>query len=139
MNDLVTLEQLAAYINNPTSPKNYPINTQLIKGEIDVLQVLLEEREDFPIYITIDESQILCVSYLWQEQEIIAAKKLELFDTLLTLNIPMPLSSFSKIGHQYIIFGAMSTLSDCRQIVHEIEVLSENTLDALELLTDYLQ
>ena len=63
----------------------------------------------------------------------------ELLDTLLTLNIPMPLSSFSKVSNQYIIFGALSIQSTINDIVHEIEILSDNTLDAIELMAYYLK
>jgi len=51
----------------------------------------------------------------------------------------MPLSSFSKMGHQYIIFGALSTRSDTDDVLHEIATLSDNTLDAIELMAEYLK
>ncbi|WP_031433715.1 DUF2170 family protein [Methylomarinum vadi] len=139
MKTLITLDQLADALHGTNIADDLSLSTQIIDGEAPVLQILIESREEFPIYVTIDDSQILCVSYLWKDQEVIAEKRGELLDTLLTLNLPMPLSSFSKLGNQYIIFGALNVNSDIADIVHEIEALSQNTLDALELLVDYLK
>ena len=139
MDKHITLQQLADTCNEISIADNLSLATEIIHGEMDVLQILIESREEFPVYVTIDDNQILCVSYLWQEQEIIAATRDELLDTLLTLNLPMPLSSFSKVGNQYIVFGALNIHSAVADVVFEIEALSQNTLDALDLLTDYLK
>ena len=139
MTNALTLTQLADSLNNVSINNGAALTTELIDEEVQVLQLLIHDREEFPVYVTIDDSQILCVSYLWQEQEIIPEQKEALLETLLTLNIPMPLSSFSKIGQQYIIFGALSTRSDTDAILHEIATLSDNTLEAIELMADYLK
>ena len=139
MNNEITLQQLADSLNQAMINNGAALTPELIDEEVQVLQLLIRDREEFPIYVTVDDSQILCVSYLWQEQEIIPEQREALLETLLTLNIPMPLSSFSKIGQQYIIFGALSTRSDTEAILHEIETLSDNTLEAIELMADYLK
>ena len=139
MNNITTLELLAIALRDEALSTARILTTNIIDGDITVLQVLIEDREEFPIYLTIDDSQILCVSHLWKEQEVIPGQREELLDMLLTLNIPMPLSSFSKVGKQYIIFGAMNTQSSVKDIVCEIEALSDNTLDAIELMAPYLK
>lgn len=139
MNNKITLMQLADSLHKSRFNNGAALTPEVIEEDLQVLQVLIQDREEFPVYVTIDDSQILCVSYLWQEQEIIPEQREALLDALLALNIPMPLSSFSKIGHQYIIFGALSTRSDADAILHEIETLSDNTLDAIELMADYLK
>lgn len=139
MTNALTLTQLADSLNNATINNGTALIPELIDEEVQVLQLLIQDREEFPVYVTIDDSQILCVSYLWQEQEIIPEQRETLLETLLALNIPMPLSSFSKIGQQYIIFGALSTRSDTEAILHEIATLSDNTLEAIELMADYLK
>lgn len=138
MNHITTLDLLVIALRDQTLTHQRLFTCNIIEGEIPVLQVLIENREEFPIYLTIDDSQILCVSHLWLEQEVIPEQREELLDMLLTLNIPMPLSSFSKVGNQYIIFGALSTEATIKDIVHEIEILSNNTLDAIEVLAPYL-
>lgn len=139
MNQELSVTQLADALSHATLANGANLSAELIETELQVLQVLIQDREEFPVYVTIDDSQILCVSYLWREQEIIPSRREELLDALLTLNIPMPLSSFSKIGQQYIIFGALSTRSDTETVLHEIATLSDNTLEAIELMADYLQ
>lgn len=131
------LTELTHDLNGIKSYAGLVFNTELIPGETDVLVVTIEDREEFPVYITVDESQILCITHVWKEAEIIPVKRTELLESLLMMNLPMPLSSFSKIGPQYIIFGALSTHSSLEELIEEIDVLSENTLIAIEELRDY--
>jgi uncharacterized protein YjfI (DUF2170 family) len=131
------LQQLAAGLHGAVLDNGLCLSSDILSGEVDVLMVNVEYREEFPIYLTVDESQILCVTYLWTESEVNPEKRAELLDTLLSMNIPMPLSSFSKIGNQYVIFGALSTHSALEEILEELYVLSENTLTAVEELADY--
>jgi len=105
----------------------------------DLLQVTVEDRDEFPVYISLDEDQILCTTYLWSEEEVSQDKKNELLEAMLTMNVPMPLSSFGKVGHQYLVFGAMSIHSSLSDIVHEISVLSDNSLNAVEAMQGYLK
>ncbi len=136
MNTPMTLDLLASSFRHPATA-DLVAKVDVIDGEVQVLQVIINNREEFPVYITIDDSQVLCMSYLWKEQEIRQDKRGDLLDALLTMNIPMPLSAFSKLGEQYIIFGALSVQSDADTVLHEIEVLSNNTLDAIEALAEY--
>ena len=57
---------------------------------------------------------------------------------MLSMNVPMPLSSFAKVDQQYVIFGALSTNSNIAEIAHEVETLSENSVEALDALQEYL-
>ena len=139
MNGNLTVVQLTEALNNAMLGNGAILTAEVIEAELQVLQVLIQDREEFPVYVTIDDSQILCVSYLWREQEVVPKQRETLLEALLSLNIPMPLSSFSKIGDQYIIFGALSTRSDTDAVLQEIATLSDNTLDAIELMADYLQ
>ncbi|MCV6638777.1 DUF2170 family protein [Candidatus Albibeggiatoa sp. nov. NOAA] len=132
------LEYFAASLDGVTTDNELRLRTEIIASEIDILLVSIEDREDFPIYITVDESQILCMSYLWREEDIKPNLHKELLDTLLSMNLPMPLSSFSKVGNQYIIFGALWTSSTVDELIREIDFLSDNTLTAVEELWDYL-
>lgn len=132
------LQQLAAAMNGVSTNHDLQLQTEIIEGDVDVLIVTVEDREEFPIYVTVDDSQILCISYLWLEEEVREGKRSELLDVMLTMNVPMPLSSFSKLGNQYLIFGALSNRATLEDILEEIDVLSDNTLTAIEELSDYL-
>lgn len=132
------LKTLAAGLRDVTNHAGLVFNSEIMSGEVDVLIVTIQDREEFPIYLTVDESQILCMTHIWTESEVISDKKTELLDVLLSMNIPMPLSAFSKIGHQYVIFGALSTQASINEVIEEIIVLSDNTLTAIEELQEFL-
>jgi len=133
------LNALNTAIETASTEDGLSFTAQTILGDVDVLQVTIEDREEFPIYITIDDSQILCVTHLWRDAEVKPDTRNELMDALLSMNVPMPLSSFSKIGDQYIIFGALAQSSAVKELIHEIEVLSDNTLEAVEAFSEYLK
>jgi len=135
----ITLPDLASALNALDTEGELSFQAEVIEGEVPTLQVTVSDREEFPIYITIDDSQILAVSYLWKESEIKSGAREALLEALLTLNIPMPLSAFSKLGNQYVIFGALSSQSELNDAIHEVEILSDNTLEALESVSEFLQ
>ncbi|TAE33805.1 MAG: DUF2170 family protein [Alphaproteobacteria bacterium] len=110
-----------------------------IPGEIEVLRIEVEDREELPIFVSVSEDQILCIAYLFQEHEIIQGKIAQMNEAMLMTNITMPLSAFAKIDGQYVIYGALSVHSSLYDIVHELEILSSNSVEALEAMSDYLQ
>ncbi len=120
------------------SREGYDFDYQIIPGEEEVLQISLSEREEIPVYLTLTDTQILCISYLWDESEIKPSAKHEMIEMMLEMSLPMPLSSFSRIGNRYAVFGALSLGSTMEDIAHEIVTLSDNTLEAIEVMSDYL-
>ena len=110
-----------------------------IPGEIEVLQIIIEDKEELPIFISVSEEQILCITYLFKEDEIKQDSVNEMNSAMLSTNISMPLSAFAKIDEQYVIYGALSVKSDLKDIIHEIEVLSGNAIEAIEAMSDYLK
>ncbi|MGD8910259.1 MAG: DUF2170 family protein [Chromatiales bacterium] len=109
-----------------------------IPGEVEVVQVTFKEREEFPIYLTQSDSQMICICYLWKDEEVIAEKRSQMLESMLDMNIPMPLSSFGRIGKWYAIFGALDLDSSASSIIKELTVLSDNALDALDAMSEYL-
>jgi len=133
------LKELANSLDRVVTEEGLVFQTEIVSGEVDVLVLTIEDREEFPIYITVDEGQILCITHLWKESEINPDKRLDLLDTLISMNVSIPLSAFSKVGNQYIIFGALSVRSSMESMIEEVCVLSDNTLAILEELKDYLR
>ena len=119
--------------------EGYSFTCSLISEAQEILQVILSDSEEMPIYITITDTQILCIAYLFKKEEV----KHEMLDTLnekcLQLNIPMPLSAFAMIDNQYTLFGALSTDSTFDNIQKEIVTLTENAVEALEALEEYIK
>lgn len=110
-----------------------------IPGEVEVLQIVIEDREELPVFISASEEQILCITYLFKDDEVEDSNLNEMHAAMLSTNISMPLSAFSKIDSQYVIYGALSVKSELEDIVHELEVLSGNAIEALEAMSDYLK
>ena len=111
----------------------------LISDEQEVLQVILSDSEEIPIYVTITDTQILCIAYLFKKDEVKKEMLSSLNEQCLQLNIPMPLSAFATVDDQYTLFGALSTESIFENIQREIVILGENAVEALEALEDYLK
>jgi uncharacterized protein YjfI (DUF2170 family) len=110
-----------------------------IPGPVPVVQVSIEGREELPIYVTCSDSQILCLCYLWNDSEVLVQRRTELLETLLDLNPSVPLSSFGRIGDRYVLFGALALNARAADIAEDIAALSDNALDALEALSEFLQ
>nr|VFJ96722.1 MAG: hypothetical protein BECKLFY1418A_GA0070994_106213 [Candidatus Kentron sp. LFY] len=125
-------------LNGVVTFEGMKLLAEIVEGEIPLIKVAVEDREEFPIYLTVDDDQILCTTYLWKENEIDPARRTDLLEDMLTMNLPMPLSSFGKVGDQYLIFGAMAVGSRIEEIQHEICILSDNTLNAVETMSGYL-
>lgn len=114
------------------------LSIEMFDGDNTVACIKVEDREEFPIYMTVDEGQILCITYLFGEDQVVPDKRADIAEAMLIMNVSIPLSAFSKIGDQYIMFGALSPKSSIDELLHEIELLSDNVLDAIEAVSDYL-
>jgi uncharacterized protein YjfI (DUF2170 family) len=115
------------------------LSIEMFDGEESVACIKIEDREEFPIYMTVDEGQILCISYLFGDDQVNPDKRAAMAEAMLMMNVSIPLSAFSKIGDQYIMFGALSPKSSIDELLHEIELLSDNVLEAIEAVSDYLK
>jgi uncharacterized protein YjfI (DUF2170 family) len=114
------------------------VQLQPIPGEVPVVQVSIEGREELPIFVTCADSQILCMCYLWREDEILPERRTELLETLLNLNPTIPLSSFGRVGNHYVLIGALARDARSEDIAKDIAALSDNALDALDALSEFL-
>ncbi|MDR2261105.1 MAG: YjfI family protein [Azoarcus sp.] len=115
-----------------------PVSLQPMPGEIPVIQTVIGGREELPIFITASDAQVLCICYLWKDDEIVPEKRLELLELLLDLNPAIPLSSFGKVEGRYVLFGALSRDARIDDIASDIVALSDNAIDALDALSGYL-
>lgn len=136
----MNIHTIANYLNElaDNSHTGFSFDSLPITGEVDVLQVTIEGREELPIFLSVTDDQILCIAYLWGEEEVKQDSRSEMLEAMLEMNIPMPLSSFSKIDNKYVVFGALSVNSSLTEIEHELAVLSDNSLDVIDDMADYL-
>ena len=133
-----TLNELEATFNAATTDSGMKFHAEIVDEE--VLQIVVDDREEFPVFVTIDDGQILCVSNLWNQSEIREGAESELNKILLELNLPVPLSAFAITrGGQYSIYGSLAPTSIIDNVIREVEALSDNTLSAIEEFSEYLQ
>jgi uncharacterized protein YjfI (DUF2170 family) len=133
------LEQLMKDLTENKLSDGTSLSIEMFDGDNMVACIKVEDREEFPIYMTIDEGQILCITYLFGDDQVDPGKRAEMAEDMLMMNVSIPLSAFSKIGNQYIMFGALSPTSSIDELLHEIELLSDNVLEAIDAVSDYLK
>ena len=136
----MNIHKIADYLNTlaDDSVTGMTFDCQPISGEVDVLQVTLLGREELPVFVSVTDDQILCITYLWGTEEVKQNSINDMHVAMLEMNIPMPLSSFSKIGDKYVIFGALAISSTFSDIEHELAVLSSNALEVIDDMSEYL-
>lgn len=136
----MNIHKIADHLNAlaDNSDTGMTFDCQPISGEVDVLQITVIGREELPIFVSVTDDQILCITYLWGTEEVKSDKIEEMHTAMLEMNIPMPLSSFSKIGDKYVIFGALSINSTFNDIEHELAVLSNNAIEIIDDMSEYL-
>lgn len=115
------------------------VQLQPIPGETPVIQVSIEGREELPIFLTCSDAQILCMCYLWDDDEVLPERRIELLETLLDLNPSVPLSSFGRVGTRYVLTGALARHASVADVAQDVAVLSDNALDALDALSEFLK
>ena len=136
----MNIHTIAKHLNSlaDNSDTGMDFDCQPISGEVDVLQITILGREELPIFVSVTDDQILCISYLWGADEVKTECVHTMHESMLEMNIPMPLSSFSKIGDKYVVFGALSINSTFEDIEHELAVLSNNALEVIDDMSDFL-
>ncbi|WNC73137.1 DUF2170 family protein [Thalassotalea psychrophila] len=136
----MNIHKIADHLNvlADQSATGLTFDCQPISGDVDVLQITITDREELPIFVSVTDDQILCITYLWGEEEVESEKRVEMLEAMLEMNIPMPLSSFSKIGDKYVIFGALSIGSSFDDIEHELAVLSNNAIEVIDDMDEFL-
>ena len=135
--EVMNFDLLREILNDHTSANGYGFAVTNLDGE-DALEVVVEDRVEFPILVWFDGEQLLAVTYLWDESQVRPDSRTEMLAALLELNVPLQLSSFGKIRDRYVLFGALSANSTLDHITTELEVLSDNTLEAIEIIAPYL-
>ncbi len=133
------LEQIINDLADNQLSDGSSLSVEMFDDDNTVACIKVEEREEFPVYMTVDEGQILCISYLFADDEVEPGQRSAMIEAMLMMNVSIPLSAFSKIGDQYIMFGALSPKASIEELLHEIELLSDNVLDAIEAVSDYLK
>jgi len=119
--------------------KGHQFSCLPMTGEQEVLRVEVSELKEMPIFVTVTDTQIICIAYLFNKDEIYTAKEPELNQYMLELNVPIPLSSFAIVDDYYVIFGALSCGSTLESLSDELVTLASNSIDSLQALEEFIK
>ena len=132
----MTLDDLAFRLNEYSGDEGTTFDA--LVTERGILEVVCSNDDEFPIHVTMTQTQILSVTPLFTTEEVLPGKLDELNATFLRLSPAVPLSSVGLQGDTYILFGAMALSTRLEMIAHELEVQAENTIDVLEAVEHLL-
>ena len=132
----MSLNDLAFKLNSHIT--NEGTRFDAVLSEDGVLEVSCSNNEEFPINIVKTETQLLAITPLFSVAEVQADKSNELNEELLFISPAIPLSSIGRQADTYILFGAMALNTVFDNIVHELEIQAENTLDVLQVIEPLL-
>ncbi len=132
-------EDLAIKLSQHRTAEGFTFDCQRITGEVEVLQVEMNGFDGFPVFITQTQFQIICIVYLWTEDEINVDRRTEMLEMMLDTSISIPLSSYARVGDRYVLFGALSVSSELDKVVEEVVMLNENAVDVVSAMEDFLQ
>ena len=102
---------------------------------------LLIENIDSPeaiIVIVITGSQILSITPLLLVKSVIPERVAELNEILLTISLPLSLSSIGIQDDRYILFGSMAINTTIENLIHEIEVQVANYDDVMDSIDEFI-
>ncbi len=131
-----TLEELAHSLNSATTEEGTSFDAAITDN--GVIAVTCSNNDELPIHIAMTDTQLLSVTPLFKISEVQEGKIDELNSMLLQLSPAVPLSSIGLQDGNYILFGAMALNTMFENIIHELEVQAENTLDVLEAIEPLL-
>jgi uncharacterized protein len=106
---------------------------------VPVMRISLEGLEELPVFVTGSPSQVLCICYLWTEDEIKPSRRAEMLEAMMDLNIAIPLSNFGRIGDHYVIFGSLAHDASAESIATDVAMVADNALEALDVFTEFLK
>lgn len=104
-----------------------------------VLVVTDKDLQHFPVYVTMTNTEVTCMSTLVGVGEIEEEKKAVLNELLLTSNPALDLSNFGIFGGNYVIFGELSSTSTFEEIVLELDTLFDNIVEALKVFQSFVK
>jgi uncharacterized protein len=106
---------------------------------VPVMRISIEGQEELPVFVTASPTQVLCICYLWTEEEIKPERRAEMLEAMIDLNISIPLSDFGRIGRHYVIYGSLAHDARVEDIATDVAMVADNAIEALEVFTEFLK
>lgn len=97
------------------------------------------DNPDAIVIVVATDTQILTITPLFDESSVKEETRAELNRGMLTISLPMALSSVGIQDNRYVLFGAMAIETTMANLLHEIHVQIDNYNDVLEAVADYIE
>ena len=135
----MNIQDYAIRISQNRTREGFTFDCQTINGEVEVLQIEVNGMNGFPIFLTKTQNQILCIVYLWSEDEVKSEKRTQMLEMMLDTSISIPLSAYARVGNRFVLYGALSVNSNLDKVIEEIVTLNENAIDVVTAMEDFLK
>ena len=114
---------------------------EIIDGIDSSIVITMHDYGDLPIFVTAGGDQILAEAILFDMADVTDTAKFN--EYVLRMHKYLPLSNISiesdgEHGDFYHMFGALSASSSLNSIVHEIDTLADNVIQATEAFKAFL-
>jgi uncharacterized protein YjfI (DUF2170 family) len=106
---------------------------------VPVMRFVIDGRDELPVFVTGSATQMLCICYLWTEDEIKPERRADMLEAMMDLNIAIPLSHFGRIAGHYVMYGALAHDADADSIATDVAMVADNALEALDVFTEFLK
>lgn len=135
------LEQIESLLTSAGQNPEYGFAFSLrrIDGPMTVLQVDVRDMDTVPMFVSVSGEQLLCIAQLFADADVVPEKRTSMLEKMLEWSIPMPLSSYGKLGDAYVVFGALTADASADEIILELRNLSENAIEARKVMQEYLR
>lgn len=135
-------ESLFIALKDRPAFSNGSCSIEIIDGIDSSIVISMHNYGDLPVFITAGGDQILVEAVLFSLKDVTDTNKFN--EYVLKTHKYLPLSTISidndvTHGDYYHMFGALSAMSSINAVVHEIETLAENVIQATEAFKTFLK
>lgn len=131
------LQEIANAINMQGINSNSSY-TATIREDGDTLLIENISNPGVIIVIVMTGDQILSITPLFSVSSVIPELVAELNKVLLTISLPLSLSSLGIQDDIYVLFGSMAINTTIENLVHEIEVQATNYDDVMDSVDEFI-
>ena len=133
-----SVKSLAQALTDTRLLREGEMTARVLEGTEPVLQILMHEFGDLPIFLSVGADQIVVSALLWPVDEQEHQDKFNVF--LLKAQKLVPLSNFgitTVAGRDYYeLFGELSCKTTLQTVIIELRMLGENAIRAASELRD---
>jgi len=133
-----SVKSLAQALTDTRLLREGEMTARVLEGTEPVLQILMHEFGDLPIFLSVGADQIVVSALLWPVDEQEHQDKFNVF--LLKAQKLVPLSNFgitTVAGRDYYeLFGELSCKTTLQTVIIELRMLGENAIRAASDLRD---